>query len=305
MRWEKVKISSFIKFATFGVSTILFKRRKPILGTIIVTDRCNLSCKHCAVNNITAVMHPYHQIKEEMKVLYNEGIRILFFCGGETFLWRDDGKTLRNLVIEAKEMGFLIVNVVTNGTFEIDLPEADLILLSMDGGKEKHNLIRGDTYDTILGNIRKATSDNICLYMAINKLNQTDIENVCRVAKDESNIRAVSFNFHTPYPGTESLSLTVSEREACCNQIKKLMEQGMPIFNLKSAFPYIIHNQFKTPCYQCVVMENGKQSICGRCIDIPGLCDQCGYFFAAEYALVFSGHIPVILDMLRTYLRYI
>ena len=53
------------------------------------------------------------------------GVRILFFCGGETFLWKDGERTLRDLVIEAKNMGFLIVNVVTNGTFPIDLPEAD------------------------------------------------------------------------------------------------------------------------------------------------------------------------------------
>ena len=55
--------------------------------------------------------------------------------------------------IEAKEMGFLIVNVVTNGTFKLDLPEADLILLSLDGDKVHHNDIRGDTFDTIMKNI--------------------------------------------------------------------------------------------------------------------------------------------------------
>lgn len=64
-----------------------------------------------------------------MRLLCNMGEPILFFCGGETFLWKDNGKTLRVLAIEAKQMGFLIVNVVTNGTFPIDLPEADLILV--------------------------------------------------------------------------------------------------------------------------------------------------------------------------------
>ena len=128
-----MKISSFLQLAYFGIKTILFRKKDPILGTIIVTDKCNLKCKHCSVNNITAVVHPYEKIKKEMQQLYNMGIRILFFCGGETFLWRDGDKTLRDLVIEARQMGFLIINVVTNGTFPIDLPEADLILLSLDG----------------------------------------------------------------------------------------------------------------------------------------------------------------------------
>lgn len=300
-----MKVSTFLRFATFGASTILFKRKKPILGTIILTDRCNLSCKHCAVNNITSVIHPYEQIRREMELLYAEGIRILFFCGGETFLWQDQDKTLGDLVNEAKEIGFLIVNVVTNGTLPIDLPQADLILLSLDGSKEKHNFIRGDTYDTIMENIRNATSSNIIFYMAINKYNQEDIATVCQKAQEEKNVRAVSFNFHTPYPGTEDLSLTVEEKQKCCEEIERCMEAGLPIFNLKSAFPYLVQNTFPTPCYQCVVMEKGKVSICGRCVDIPGLCEQCGYFFAAEYTLVFQGKVRVVVDMLKTYLKYV
>ncbi len=117
-----MKISSFLPLAVFGLKTILFKKSDPILGTIIVTDRCNLHCKHCSVNNITSVLYPYAQIRREMEQLYSMGIRILFFCGGETFLWRDGDITLRDLVIEAKRMGFLIVNVVTNGTFPLDPP---------------------------------------------------------------------------------------------------------------------------------------------------------------------------------------
>ena len=154
-----------------------------ILGTIIVTDKCNLQCKHCSVNNITGVIHPYAQIRNEMQQLYDMGIRILFFCGGETFLWKDEGRTLRDLVKEAKEMGFLIVNVVTNGTFPIDLPEADLILLSLDGDRERHNAIRGDTYDTIMENIKNATADNICFYMAINQINNCLLYTSHRLSK--------------------------------------------------------------------------------------------------------------------------
>lgn len=300
-----MKVSAFMSLAFFGVRTILFRRQEPILGTIILTDKCNLHCKHCSVNNITARVHPYPQIQAQMRQLYGMGIRILFFCGGETFLWEDSGKNLRDLVVEAKQMGFLIVNVVTNGTFPINLPEADLILLSLDGDRERHNAIRGDTYDLIFENIRQATADNICFYMAINQINKDAIQDVCVAARDTENVRAVSFNFHTPYPDTEALALSSEEKEACCQVISRMMEQGAPVFNLKSAFPYLIHNRFPTPCRQCVVMEDGKLSICGRCIEVPGLCERCGYFFVAEYTLLFRGNLRIILEMLRTYLKYI
>lgn len=300
-----MKLSSFAYFAGFGIRTILFREKKPILGTIIVTDKCNLSCRHCSVNNITALIHPYQQIKSEMRMLCDMGVRILFFCGGETFLWRDGGKGLRDLVIEAKQMGFLIVNVVTNGTYPLDLPEADLILLSLDGDLERHNAIRGDTYDAIMENIKNASSDNICLYMAINQINKDAVRDVCLTARDTKNVRAVSFNFHTPYPDTRELALSREEKAACCQMIGQMMREGAPVFNLKSAFPYLISNSFPTPCHQCVVVENGKVSTCGRCIEVEGLCAQCGYFFVAEYTLLFRGNVRIILEMLRTYLKYI
>lgn len=300
-----MKFKNFIRFAGFGAKTILFRKKKPILGTVIITDKCNLKCKHCSVNNITAIIHPYEKIKKEMTTLYEMGIRILFFCGGETFLWRDGDKTLRDLVIEAKEMGFLIVNVVTNGTFKLDLPEADLILLSLDGDKKDHNTIRGNTYDTIMENIENATSDNICFYMAINQINKNSIMDVCMKAKEMKNVRAVSFNFHTPYPDTTMLALSKEEKAKCCEVIKEAMKLKAPVFNLKSAFPYIIENKFPTPCHQCVVIEDGKISTCGRCIEVEGLCDKCGYFFVAEYTLLFRGNLKIICEMLRTYLKYI
>lgn len=300
-----MKFSSFSYFAWFGVKTILLNKKDPILGTVIVTDKCNLKCRHCSVNNITAVIHPYDQILREMRQLYDMGVRILFFCGGETFLWRDGDKTLRDLVIEAKQMGFLIVNVVTNGTFPIDLPEANLILLSLDGDRERHNAIRGNTYDTILENVRNATADNICFYMAINQINKGAVESVCRTAMETKNVRAVSFNFHTPYPDTRELALSKAEKAECCGVIARMMREGAPVFNLKSAFPYLIDNSFPTPCHQCVVIEDGKVSTCGRCIDVPGLCGECGYFFVAEYTLLFRGKPKILMEMLRTYLKYI
>ena len=62
-----MKLSSFLYFACFGIKTILFRKKDPILGTVIVTDKCNLNCRHCSVNNITAIIHPYEQVRKEMQ----------------------------------------------------------------------------------------------------------------------------------------------------------------------------------------------------------------------------------------------
>ncbi|GAA0179554.1 hypothetical protein SH2C18_24010 [Clostridium sediminicola] len=295
----------FISLASFGIKTILFKQKKPILGTIILTDYCNLTCKHCAVNNINKVMHSYESIRKEMEDFYDEGIRILFFCGGETMLWEDKDKNIRDLIKEAREIGFYIVNVVTNGTVDLDIPEADVIFLSLDGMREKHNLIRGDTFDTIMKNLEKANDSNICIYMAVNKFNYEDVENVGKLANEHPNINSISFNFHTPYEGTESLSLSLEQKINVVNIIKKMINNKLPIFNLKSGLDAYLDKRWTSPCYQCIVSENGKRYVCGRCVEIDGLCEECGYLFATEFSLLFSGNIRAIWDMLRTYLKYV
>ena len=141
---------------------------------------------------------------------------------------------MRDLVVEAKKMGFLLVNVVTNGTFPIDLPEADLILLSLDGDRARHNAIRGDTYDTIMEHVEHATSDNICFYMAINQINKGAVRDVCLAAQETKNVRAVSFNFHTPYPDTRELALTREEKAECCGVIREMMKRARCIQSARS-----------------------------------------------------------------------
>ena len=300
-----MKTRHFLSLALFGVSTILFKRQRPILGTIILTDSCNLRCKHCVVNNITQQMLSYQEIRKEMASFYQEGIRILFFCGGETLLWCEAEKNVRDLIREAKEMGFYLVNIVTNGTIDLNIPEADVIFLSLDGTQEAHNSIRGDTYDLIMQNLNQADNCNICIYMAINKLNYHDIENLCKLTKEHPKINSISFNFHTPYQGTESLRLNLEEKRTAVATIKSMMKDNMPIFNLPSALDAYLKSEWSRPCYQCIVSENNQRYLCGRCVEIDGLCRECGYLFAVEFSLLCKGNMRTIFEMLKTYLKFV
>ena len=43
------------------------------------------------------------------------------------------------------------------------------------------------------------------------------------------------------------------------------------------------------------------QWTCGRCIEIPGWCEQCGFSFATELSLLFRGHPRVVAEVLRRY----
>jgi len=237
--------------------------------------------------------------------MYKRGVRILCFSGGEIALWEKEGHSVIKLVEKAKEIGFLHVTLATNGTIPIDYGEADLVLVSVDGSKDTHNRIRGNTYDKILENIHHSKSDKIIIYMAINKWNQREIGEVCELAKAEPNIRAVSFNFHTPFPGTEELALSRKEKAKCCSVILHYMNKGYPVLNLRSCFPYLVKGNFTKPCRQLMAVDLGEELLCNRCIREPGLCKNCGYFETAEIALMFQGKVSVLMDAFQTYRKYL
>lgn len=119
-----------------------------------------------------------------------------------------------------------------------------------------------------------------------------------------SKVKSISFNFHTPYDGTELLSLSYEQKKKCVQEIKSLITEGYPVFNLYSALDNFLENKWARPCYQCMVIENGKTFVCGRCSKIEGLCEKCGYLFAVEFPLLFSGNYKIIWEALRTYLKF-
>jgi MoaA/NifB/PqqE/SkfB family radical SAM enzyme len=302
---QRMSPRTWATLAGFGLSTVLLRRTDPIVGSLIVTDRCNLACAHCAVANIRRVDYPFARLAADLQSMREQGARILFLYGGEPFLWRDGDLRLVDVVAEARRLGYLLVNAVTNGTRGLDLPGADLLLVSLDGTREHHDRLRGRSYDRVLAHIEAAPRANICLYMAVNSVNLDDIGHVCRLAQELPNARAVSFNLHTPYPGTEHLMLSPAQRRAACEAIAAQIDAGMPVMNMPSVLPLVAAGTAPRPCPQCIIVEDGQQWTCGRCIEIPGLCQECGFLFASELSMLFRGHPRVVLDALRMYRNYL
>ena len=303
-----MKRTDAVRLLFHGIRIFLTKRDTPFFATLILTDQCILSCQHCCLHNYRCEdkeIYSFEQVCADMREMYQDGVRILCLSGGEIALWETNEHSIRELVDAAREIGFLYVALATNGTIPIDYGNADFVLVSIDGAREVHDLIRGKTYDRILENIRKRENDKIVIFMDINHINQREIANVCQLAKDEPNIRAVSFNFHTPFSGTEELALSFEEKKRCIQEIRELMKEGYPVLNLRSCFHYLLNNDFPKPCRQLMVMDFSKRLLCNRCIEEEGLCAKCGYFETAEIAMMFRGKINVIMDAFLTYRKYL
>ena len=301
-----MRTSDYLQLIWRGIKMAFLRDKTPILGTIILTDKCNLECKHCATHDYAERTSTYKQTLSEMQRLYDLGVRILFFSGGETTLWRDENanKSLDDLLNDARKMGFLIINFVTNGTQRLDYPEADLILLSVDGDKETHNKIRGDCFDTILDTLDRDKPNNICLYPALNNMNSHTLDFLCEFAQNHPHIQGISFNFHTPYPGTEHLAFTHKEIDLLCKRILEHHNAGVKMFNLPMTFKKISKSKIK-PCNQCVVIEDGKLSECARCKHIPGLCEKCGYLFVHEFNSIFRGNPKALWQMHKIFRQFV
>lgn len=272
---------------------------QPLILGINLTDHCNLHCQHCIFHS-----GQRHLSTEQSLCLvrdyYRKGARILFLQGGEVFLWPAGRTALENLIAQAKHEGYFQVAITTNGTYPIETG-ADLVWVSLDGTKKNHNRIRGDTYDQIIQNLRTSSHRKITLNMTINGLNYKDIEAVATVASSMTSINGVSYNFHTPFFGTEDLMLSLEDKRKCVDRIIHLKRQGYPVINSYAALRAQKTNNYTRPVSLIVLIEQGRAYPCcfGR-VD-PEVCKKCGYGIIAELSLLARGNINVIREALKLF----
>ena len=62
-----VRLGTWLRLGWFGLTTVLLRRRDPIIGSLIVTDRCNLACRHCAVANIRKIDYSFGRLRADLQ----------------------------------------------------------------------------------------------------------------------------------------------------------------------------------------------------------------------------------------------
>ena len=144
----------------YAFKTFVLRQEKPYLFGLVITDKCNLNCFYCESKN----SGKYHFTSElafsVLRNAYNRGHRSLYFTGGEPMVWNDNGCDISNLVKFARDLGFLDVFIYTNGTLPMNVSSCNYIV-TIDGPREIHNEIREDTYDLIIGNVKKAVTNSV------------------------------------------------------------------------------------------------------------------------------------------------
>ena len=283
------KFSQMCYLAQWFVRARFFGRRAPMQSVLFITDRCNLSCKHCSVYNHTnPTSKSYDQIREELKYCHSLGSRFVDFEGGEPLLWREGDKTVNDLCDLAHELGFYSCTITTNAQLPFAGCRADSIWVSLDGVGKYHEAVRGEgTFARLEENVAGCGHKALSVAMSVNRLNCDSVTEVLDYVKASPYIKSISFNFHTPFPGTESLTLPQDKREEVIDTIIRYKKKGYPVMNTKAGLTRMKRHEFTKRCWitNYVLPDGSKHPIpvCGE----AGGCEQCGFSMAGEMDAVF------------------
>ena len=263
------------------------------MAGIKITHQCNLRCRHCPFWKKEKDTFSFSRLKDSLKTLYDIGVRLVIIEGGEPFLWRDGGYSIKDAVGEAKKL-FFSVGLTTNGTFPLDI-DSDTLWVSIDGLKETHNYIRGESFDKIILNIENSSHPNIYTHTTINKLNQAEIPELVRFFSEK--VKGLTFQFYYPYNKDEDgLLLTDRERKNVLAELIRLKEDGFPIANSYVCLQALQDNEWKCHSWMIASVEPDGKITQGCYVKGRGevSCKKCGFSAHTEISLAYDGAIEAI-----------
>ena len=272
----------------------LIGKKKPLLGGIKLTHNCNLSCIHCPFHKRKSSSLSFPQVLSSLTTLYDWGVRIIIVEGGEPFLWRDGEYDIRNVVAEAKKL-FFSVGVTTNGTFPIEI-DSDVIWVSIDGLKEMHDRIRGQSFERIMANIESSSHPRIYAHVTINSLNWKEVPELVEYLSPK--VKGITVQFHYPYQEVEQdLFLPSGERRKVLDDLIEMKRRGLPIADSYACLEALKNNRWRCrPWMIASVDPNGKLTH-GCYVKDRGeiSCERCGFSVHTEISLAYGGVIESIL----------
>lgn len=290
---------TLMDYLKFGWDFFICKKDRPYILGLVITDKCNLSCKHCRVSNIRRQNMPFEKIVFHLRDFYKRGARLLYLEGGEPYLWKDNDKELDDIIRAAKEIGYLKVHIYSNGTFPLKA-QSDFTWISIDGLPETHQLIRGTPLYGILNNIRNV-SLRIAIIFTVNSLNFKEILPFLEFINKALPGKKVMFFFHTPYYGFDSLLLSELDKLNVIQALISAKRRRYPVLNSITALRAIAQNEFEHPTNLWYVIDDTGEYQCCRAYGKPEVCRHCGYSGCAEITLARSLNFNAAKEMLRVF----
>lgn len=295
-------ISKILFYISWLVKFKLLNKKIPLNSSIILTDKCNLQCKHCTVSNLGYTDTRFTEIKKDIDRLYSMGSRMLVITGGEPFLWQDNNYVLDDVVEYAKRIGFYRIVICTNGTFELK-SKADYLWVSLDGFPQEHDRLRGNIYNTVIQNISDSNHKKIYINFTIHKDNFLDFDVSTEQILTIKKVRGILFHIFTPYLNSDkSLVLTDTEKQLVINKLFSVKKNHpIKVSNTYDGIKALKENIWERPLWGSITINQGEPSLCccRKGIYNDRVCSQCGCSPAAETWVLQQLKPLAIIENLR------
>ncbi|MEO5378182.1 MAG: radical SAM protein [Magnetococcus sp. DMHC-6] len=287
-------ISNKLNIVQKALNYKIFKKRAPIVTSLSITGRCNLSCPYCYSAVYTREQKEYTltQIKQFIDDFYTLGARIFFLQGGEPTLREDIGEIIDHIL--AKKC---YVSASSNGTITermVDMRNIHRLEFTIDGPPEVNDKSRGK------GSFEKTmTTAQTCKTLGIpfhfhSVLNphselERDIRFVCGLADQLGTTVTVCFAMPSSYKNTVKFIGRNKDQK-----IKKayellflLKKEGLPISSTDMA----LHHALNWPLSHGQIMfpHNIPKGYSNRCIHgrLTAWLDHEGWLYPCPTAF---GH---------------
>ena len=275
-----------LDLSRFFVERKFLGHRIPLLASFKITYRCNLACRACPFHLRTGVENGHMSWDEAIRALeslHRLGTRVVVFEGGEPLLWRDGPYRFHDLVSYARRR-FLRVAVTTNGTLPLDVP-AHTIWVSLDGMKEAHDALRGDSFDRVYNSLKTTRHPRVFIHCTLNRKNWQDVEPLAKWVRGIPGIKGMTVQFFYPYnQGEDNLALSPNERRTAIEKLLDLKKQGYSILNSAGRLRAMKDNRWR--CHDDVLVNvDPDGTITKGCYvkNRGGInCDACGFTPVAE-----------------------
>lgn len=258
---------------------------KNSFGSVDVTNKCNLRCKHCYF-----FADPQKREMEPDEII----AKISEMTGGKGKVWNctwvGGEPLLRKEIVERLIPRFKYNKVVTNGTISLpDWRSGVTFYISVDGTEEIHDEIRGKgSYARLKKNVDDPANlgKHIRLACCLNQLNKNYIEAILEEWHSSPYVKEILFDFFTPVGGdSDDLWIPFDERDRIIDKIIDLKRNRYGRFIGAPETTYLLmkrDNRLKAVGKNCSFMQKGFAiNAYGerkkKCMMGPGAdCDRCG-----------------------------
>jgi MoaA/NifB/PqqE/SkfB family radical SAM enzyme len=290
-------------YVAWGIRRILLGHRVPLNCTIILTDRCNLDCRHCTVSNLGYTPLSLPEVERDLRVLYATGSRIVVITGGEPLLWQDaEGNRVEEVISLVRELGFFRTVICTNGTLPLE-STADYLWVSLDGFPHEHNAMRGSIYDVVVRNIASSSHPGLYVNYTISSNNQLMFTRSAESILALPNVRGILFHLYTPYlGGDDSLMLSDDERADTFRRLFAFKRRHpVRTFNTVAGLRALARDTWRRPTWASVTINNGTLTdcCCRAGIYDDDVCRKCGCTPAVETWVLQTLKPSALVENLR------